>query len=175
MNSKVLWVIVGFTLGLVTLYIQNNTPLFKSNVRLLSDQPPSLIRNETKNGDKYRERLLELEFNVENSGFKSGSLGKVLLAPNDLRDMQNVKVVSFYRGDIAPFETKKASITIIVNENYAPNTMTYPEYLEYYKNKKGFVLEFYDEYGTYAGKLSIYSSEKAPPIDKIKLECVENK
>jgi len=141
-------IIIGILVTVITALIERNTPLLKSKVRVLVSEPPVLKVLEKKSTVKYTEILAEAKFLVKNYGFKSGHLEKILLAPNDLRITPRTKIVSFYRADISMFKTKWITVKYII---YIENDN---------KEDLGVTLEFYDEYGHYAGAIKSYLNVK---------------
>ena len=142
MKDKFIGLIFGIALTLITMFIQTNTSLFASKIQILTKEPPDIDIIDKKSTNNNLVFLFESKFLVENYGYKSGRLAKVLLAPSDLRVTPKVKVVSFYRGEISPFETKWATITAIV-------------YLERedIRETNGVRFEFYDENEAYVGTI----------------------
>ena len=131
----------GIVITLCVLLIQYNTPLFKSKVRLLADEPPVGETLDSKVTGTYDMSLSRWRFKVKNSGFKPGHLAKVVILPYEHRPIPKIELISLNSGDIAPFKTKWANVILRV-------------FIEHGSDKqKAYTLEFYDEYGDYAGRL----------------------
>lgn len=144
MKDKLIGLAFGLLLPLIMLFIQANTPLFKSKVRISLDEPLEYSFLKVKTIDDYHKVvLIEVKYLVNNSGFKSGALEKVSLVPHDLRETPKVEIIDFYRGEIPRLKNKwctfKAKVYLDYNGREAP----------------WFAFEFYDEYEDYAGKIMI--------------------
>ena len=137
----------GLLLSVLISLIQNNTPLFKSRVRVLNDEPPVGRTLDSKVTDKGITSLSEWKVKVKNYGFKSGGIHKIVIVPSDLRSTPKIEIISLYRSEIEPLDTVWATIKLRVSIDLD----------SYCKDEdKGYQLELYDEYDAYMGHLLVH-------------------
>ena len=138
-------VISTIVAGVILMIIENNTPLTKSKINVLINNPPTPPEIlEVKHKKNETQLLSRVKVLVKNKGFKSGHIDKISIAPNDLRVIPKIKILEFSRSEIKPFRKQMVDVKFIIYISHEN------------REELGYYLELYNEQGVYVGGVKGY-------------------
>ena len=149
MKDKFIGLVIGVLIVVVSQAINENSPLFRSKIRILIGSAPEFVLLDEEIEDRHVKLLFEAVHRVKNSGFKAGRLTRISFSPNSLKVVPKIEVVSFYQGEIKSFEERVIRTKFIVYMK-----------IEDRAKEHQVRLDFFDENDYFVGGLKLYREFK---------------
>jgi len=137
--------LVAFGVFLIGQWTLHYTKAFKSNLRVLIDQPPDLqILNSTNTSSGTILHLLKIIVRVKNKGLKPGYVTKAEIKPSGMTFVPDIELLSLDRRDIGSFKTRE--LEVVFRLEFTAGSI---------KQSTNFKIGLCDDNGQYFGALEI--------------------